>query len=93
MFQVQNRDAALLDRRVNHAVAPVLVPVFLLARATGLRIGELLDQYADLDLGTVDASVLAACERLGAAELATLDHRHFSVIKPRHRESLTLLPG
>lgn len=57
------------------------------------RIGELLDEYADLGLGTVDASVLAACERLGAAELATLDHRHFSVVKPRHRESLTLLPG
>lgn len=56
-------------------------------------IGELLDHNADLGLGTVDASVLVACERLGAAALATLDHRHYSVGKPRHRESLTLLPG
>jgi predicted nucleic acid-binding protein len=56
------------------------------------RIAELLDAYADLPLGIVDASVVAACERLGAATLATLDRRHFSVVRPRHRQTLTLLP-
>ena len=56
------------------------------------RIVELLDEYANLGLGTVDASVIAACERLGVTELATLDRRHFSVIRPRHCEALTLLP-
>ncbi len=56
------------------------------------RIVELLDEYADLGLGTVDASVIAACERLGVTELATLDRRHFSVVRPRHCEALTLLP-
>lgn len=57
------------------------------------RIGELLDQYADLELGIVDASVIAVCERLGETKLATLDHRHFSVIRPRHCEALVLLPA
>lgn len=57
------------------------------------RIAELLDQYADLDLGIVDASVIAACERLGETELATLDRRHFSVVRPRHCTALTLLPA
>lgn len=56
------------------------------------RIDELLDAYADLPLGIVDASVVAACERLGVATLATLDRRHFSVVRPRHRQTLTLLP-
>jgi predicted nucleic acid-binding protein len=56
------------------------------------RIIELLRQYEDLPLGIVDASVVAACERLGVAELATLDHRHFGVVRPRHRDSLVLLP-
>jgi uncharacterized protein len=56
------------------------------------RIVELLDEYADLPLGIVDASVVAACERLGVAELATLDRRHFGVVRPRHREALVLLP-
>jgi hypothetical protein len=58
-----------------------------------LRIEELLDDYADLPLGIVDASVIAACERLGATELATLDRRHFSVVRPRHCPALNLLPA
>ncbi|HTE61285.1 MAG TPA: PIN domain-containing protein [Solirubrobacteraceae bacterium] len=57
------------------------------------RIAELLAQYADLDLGIVDASVIACCERLGQTELATLDHRHFSVVRPRHCTALSLVPA
>jgi len=56
------------------------------------RIVALLDEYADLDLGIVDASVVAACERLDQADLATLDRRHFSVVRPRHVPALNLLP-
>ncbi len=56
------------------------------------RIAELLEQYGDLPLGIVDASVVAACERLGAENLATLDRRHFSVVRPRHCDALILLP-
>jgi hypothetical protein len=37
------------------------------------RIDGLLEQYDDPPLGTVDASVISACERLDARELATLD--------------------
>ena len=56
------------------------------------RIVELTEQYADLPLGIVDASVVASCERLGATTLATLDRRHFSVVRPRHCQALTLVP-
>jgi predicted nucleic acid-binding protein len=56
------------------------------------RIDDLLDQYADLRLGIVDASVIASCERLGATTLATLDRRRFSIIRPRHCDALTLVP-
>ncbi len=56
------------------------------------RIGELLTEYEDLGLGAVDASVLVLCERLAQTELATLDRRHFSVVRPRHCPALTLLP-
>jgi len=56
------------------------------------RIAELLDAYADLPLGIVDASVVAACERLGVATLATLDRRHFSVVRTRNGQTLTLRP-
>lgn len=57
------------------------------------RVRELMDRYADLDLGFVDSAVIAIVERLGEPKLATLDHRHFSVVRPAHVESLELLPA
>jgi predicted nucleic acid-binding protein len=56
------------------------------------RIAELLRTYADLKVGFVDAAVLAVVERLREPKLATLDHRHFTVMRPRHIEALELLP-
>jgi predicted nucleic acid-binding protein len=56
------------------------------------RCRDLQANYADLRLGVVDASVIALAERLGETEVATLDHRHFSVVRPRHVHALTLLP-
>jgi predicted nucleic acid-binding protein len=40
----------------------------------------------------VDASVIAAAERLDATEVATLDRRHFSVVRSRHEVGFQLLP-
>lgn len=57
------------------------------------RVVQLERDYADLRLGMVDASVIAVCERLGETKLATLDHRDFSVVTPRHCAALELLPG
>jgi predicted nucleic acid-binding protein len=56
------------------------------------RSRELVDRYLDLPLGFVDAAVLSIVERLGEAKLATLDHRHFAVVRPRHVPTLRLLP-
>jgi uncharacterized protein len=58
-----------------------------------LRAAELERHYADLDLGLVDASVIALCERLGETKVATLDRRDFSVVRPSHCESLDLVPA
>ena len=54
------------------------------------RIAELVARHRDVRLGTVDASVVATAERLGIATIATLDRRHFSVVRPRHVEAFTL---
>ena len=56
------------------------------------RIGELVEQYLDLPLGIVDASVVAMAERQGLDTIATLDHRHFATVKPRHVAAFTLVP-
>jgi predicted nucleic acid-binding protein len=57
-----------------------------------LRVAELVSRYRELPLGTVDASVIAAAERRNEREFATLDHRHFAVVRPRHVNAFTLLP-
>lgn len=57
------------------------------------RVAELIDRYADSDIGYVDASVLAIVERLGESKLATLDRRHFGIFRPRHTDSIELLPA
>lgn len=56
------------------------------------RIRELCDNYDDSDVGFVDAAVLAVVERLNEPKLATLDHRHFRLLWPRHVDVLRLLP-
>jgi uncharacterized protein len=62
------------------------------AAADWLRIAELVARYADLPLGTVDASVVATAERLGMREVATVDRRHFSVVRPSHIDAFALVP-
>lgn len=85
-------------------VGPGAEAAFLLSLASGelqlaeltrpdlSRMAELVERYADLPLGAADASVVALAERLNVHEIATLDHRDFTVVRPRHVEALTLLP-
>ena len=61
------------------------------AASDWLRIAELVARYHDLPLGTVDASVIAAAERLGTNDIATLDRRHFNVVRS-NLGALNLLP-
>jgi predicted nucleic acid-binding protein len=56
------------------------------------RIIQLIQTYADTPIGFVDAAVLAVVERLNEPKLATLDHRHFGMLRPRHVDALQLLP-
>jgi len=62
------------------------------ASADWLRIAELVATYRDLPLGTVDASVVGACERLGSRTIASLDRRHFGVVRPAHTPGFDLVP-
>ena len=44
------------------------------------RVLELNRQYADLNLGFVDAAVVVIAETLGLNRVATTDRRHFGVV-------------
>jgi hypothetical protein len=44
------------------------------------RIADLNRQFEDLNLGFVDAAIVALAESLGVARVATTDRRHFTAV-------------
>jgi uncharacterized protein len=52
---------------------------------------ELQQMYAGV--GIVDATILALVERWNEDKIASLDHRHFGMMRPGHVETLRLLPS
>lgn len=56
------------------------------------RCVELIEAYADMGLGLVDASVVCVAERLELTTVATLNRRDFTVVRPRHTDSFELIP-
>ena len=63
-----------------------------LTTADVARMADLVERYADLRLGGTDASLVAIAERLRIDRIATFDRRHFTVVRPAHVASFTLLP-
>ncbi|MEU5579853.1 MULTISPECIES: type II toxin-antitoxin system VapC family toxin [Streptomyces] len=80
-------EAGFLD-----SVAAGQLDLVAMERRDLARMADLVRKYADFPLGTVDASVIAVAERLGLAEVATLDRRHFAAVRPQHVKAFTLLP-
>jgi hypothetical protein len=56
------------------------------------RCVTLIERYADLGLGMVDASIVTVAENLGVTTLATLNDRDFRVVRPRHIDAFELIP-
>ena len=54
---------------------------------------EILDQYADLDLGLADASIVVLARRHGVVDLLTLDERHFRAVVAVGRRPFRILPA
>jgi hypothetical protein len=48
-----------------------------------MRIIEILKKYDKLNIGYVDASIIAIAERLKVNKILTLDRKHFEVVAPR----------
>ena len=69
-----------------------MLQVIDLALGDYARRVALIEQYADLGLGLVDASVIAIAENRGITTLATLNVRDFNVVRPRHTDAFTLVP-
>lgn len=56
------------------------------------RVAALVATYVDLPLGGTDARVIALAERHRATAIATLDRRHFRVVRPAHVPAFEIVP-
>jgi predicted nucleic acid-binding protein len=91
-YLLATRLGAEAELRFVGSLASGDLPLEPVAPSDWLRIAELAGRYRDLRLDTVDASIIAAAERLGIRTIFTLDRRHFTVIRPRHVAAFELLP-
>lgn len=57
------------------------------------RVNGILDQYADLDLGLADASLVVLSERHDLLDLLTLDERHFRTVRGPGGKPFRVLPA
>ena len=74
------------------AVAAGEIQVEPITPADTRRIADLIETYADLGLGGTDASLVVLAERLNVTRIATLDRRHFTVVRPSHIAAFDLVP-
>lgn len=89
---------------IENRLGPAAETVFLRSVAAGeltcldltagdwTRVVDLVEQYQDLRLGLVDASVVAVAERLDTETVATLNQRDFRVVRPRHCAAFAIVP-
>lgn len=57
-----------------------------------MRINQIQAKYADARLDFADTAIVAMAERLEIERICTFDRRDFSIIRPKHTTSFTLLP-
>ena len=53
---------------------------------------DIVERYSDQAIGVTDASLVVLAERYRTTQILTLDHRHFSVLKPLAGGHFHVLP-
>jgi len=87
-----DRNGPASQHQFLNTIATGHVAVIDLTPADWERVTELVDTYADLSLDIIDASTIAAAERLNQTTIATLDHRDFRIVRPAHTTAFELIP-
>jgi hypothetical protein len=91
-FMIERAGGAAAEARFLRSLTSRRYRVEQLTGEDLARCAELVEKYSDLPLGGTDASLVALAERLKETEVATLDHRHFTVVRPSNTHAFTLLP-
>jgi len=91
-YLIARQLGATAEARFFRSVANGDLVIETLTSADLDRIADLVDTYTDLPLGGTDAGVIALAERLDQTRIATLDRRHFAVVRPAHVDAFELIP-
>jgi hypothetical protein len=91
-WQIEHHFGPAAEARFLRVITAEELKVVDLTLADYARCVELIETYADLGLGLVDASIVTVCEKLAITTLATLNRRDFTVVRPRHVEAFDLIP-
>jgi predicted nucleic acid-binding protein len=91
-YMLHSRAGSKAEAGFLRDIADGLYELVQVTAADVARAADLVEQYSDLPLGTADSIVVAVAERFRALNIATLDRRHFSVVRPAHATAFTLLP-
>jgi len=83
----QRAQAALLEE-----VARGAYQLELFGAADVARAKEVVEQYADLEIGLADASIVVLAQRHAVTEVLTLDQRHFRAMRIERRKRFKVLP-
>ena len=89
---IESRLGAVAEGRFLRLVTTGELSVIDLTMSDYERCIALIETYATLGLGFVDASIVAVAERLALSTIATLNHRDFRVVRPAHVPSFDLVP-
>ena len=89
-YLLRERIGAHAEHAFTQSIAKGEIAVEVLERRDFARAGQLMSNYDWL--GFVDATIVAAAERLKMTTIATTDRRHFGVVRPAHAERFTLVP-
>lgn len=89
---ILDRLGTVSQSRFVHAVADHSIEPVDLTASDWARCAALVDTYADLSLDLIDASVVAVAERLGVEQIASLNRRDFTVVRPAHVAAFDLVP-
>jgi hypothetical protein len=78
---VRKRNLPVGRSCVDDSACPRNLDLSSVRKFSATQLLDLVERYADLGLGLVDASIVAIAERLGADTIATLNRRDFTVVR------------
>jgi len=92
-YLVSTRVSRPAERALLGQVADGVYRLESFSAADVARANEIMDQYADLDLGLADASLIVLAERHDLVDLLTLDQRHFRTVRGPGGKAFRILPA